>query len=496
MYLSTFGCANCPSASRRTPASRLPARPTRRRSTRCCIALRSGEGFIKITGEVGTGKTLLCRRFLATLGGRPSRPICPIPTCEPRTLMLALAEELGVELDKNADQYHLMKGSTGLLLEDAAERPVVSALTRPRPLPMESLESLRLLSNLETEKRKLLQLVLFGQPELDERLADPSVRQIAAADFLPLPPRRPDCPTRCLIPGPSPACRGLSRHGGTGTLPNEVRPLPPERARSAWQPLALALVGVLAVAGWLHFAGITPPASVPARPQPATETLSAAPVAKETPHSLVPAAGTVTVAPVPASVTPAAADQLRLDVTLSRLPVAPPPAPARKPIEAVAKEPMPAAAGKLPAPPKAAEPPAKIAPAEPQGASGGIEKRPRIPISAPFRAAVLQRLTFHREAVSEYQAALRMLPQAGVWWMGLGISLEAEGRLRRGARGLQRAKATGALSVELSASSSRNSRQLQPPQAAGSAPPPSFPPVRRHAASARARTRSASLRWS
>ncbi len=78
-----------------------------------------------------------------------------------------------------------------------------------------------------------------------------------------------------------------------------------------------------------------------------------------------------------------------------------------------------------------------------------------------FRAAVLQRLTFHKEAVTEYQAALRMAPQAGVWWMGLGISLEAMGKQPEARDAYQRAKATGVLSVELAAFVEQKLRQLQ-----------------------------------
>src|SRR3990172_635203 len=87
------------------------------------IAVRNGEGFIKITGEVGTGKTLLCRRFLASINrdgnGAQSRFVTayiPNPYLEPRTLLLALAEEIGVRLEKDADQYHLLKSLTLALL--------------------------------------------------------------------------------------------------------------------------------------------------------------------------------------------------------------------------------------------------------------------------------------------------------------------------------------------------------------------------------------------
>lgn len=143
------------------------------------VAVKNGEGFIKITGEVGTGKTLLCRRFLATLDESYASAYIPNPYLEPRTLLLALAEELGVNLAKEDDQHHLIKGLTQALLNFAREgKSVVLCLDEAQAMPIESLEALRLLTNLETEKRKLLQVVLFGQPELDAKLAEESVRQL------------------------------------------------------------------------------------------------------------------------------------------------------------------------------------------------------------------------------------------------------------------------------------------------------------------------------
>lgn len=164
------------------------------------VAARNGEGFIKITGEVGNGKTLLCRKFLATLNqGRQSTTLIgtqdeavqaksgphfvtaylPNPYLEPRSLLLALADEFRMELDNNVDQHHLLKELTRALLNFAREgKRVLVCLDEAQAMPMESMEVLRLLTNLETEKRKLLQVVLFGQPELNERLRHNSVRQL------------------------------------------------------------------------------------------------------------------------------------------------------------------------------------------------------------------------------------------------------------------------------------------------------------------------------
>ena len=144
------------------------------------VAARNGEGFIKITGEVGTGKTLLCRKFMATLGEDFVTAYIPNPYLEPRTLMLALADELEITLDKDVDQHQLLKSITHRLMElAAADKRVLLCLDEAQAIPVESLEALRLLTNLETEKRKLLQIVLFGQPELNRKLALDSIRQLA-----------------------------------------------------------------------------------------------------------------------------------------------------------------------------------------------------------------------------------------------------------------------------------------------------------------------------
>jgi MSHA biogenesis protein MshM len=163
------------------------------------VAARNGEGFIKITGEVGNGKTLLCRKFISSLSqGKQATTLIgtqdassesagkhfvtaylPNPYLEPRSLLLALADEFRIELDPNVDQHILLKELTRALLNFAREgKRVLVCLDEAQAMPLESLEVLRLLTNLETEKRKLLQVVLFGQPELNERLRHNSIRQL------------------------------------------------------------------------------------------------------------------------------------------------------------------------------------------------------------------------------------------------------------------------------------------------------------------------------
>ena len=143
------------------------------------FAATNGEGFIKITGEVGTGKTLLCRKFLATLGEDWVPAYIPNPNINPRTLLFALAEELGCKPETHLDEHALMQAINGRLLEIAkAGRRAIVCIDEAQAMPIKTMETVRLLTNLETEKRKLLQVVLFGQPELDDKLALPEIRQL------------------------------------------------------------------------------------------------------------------------------------------------------------------------------------------------------------------------------------------------------------------------------------------------------------------------------
>lgn len=141
------------------------------------VALDTGEGFIKITGEVGTGKTMLCRRLLNELGGGYATAYIPSPVLAPQELLQAVAEELGV--DSTPGQGGLLKRIFQQLAGLAhCGRRLVLVLDEAQSMPPESLEILRLLSNFETETEKLLQIVLFGQPELDKLLSRPHLRQL------------------------------------------------------------------------------------------------------------------------------------------------------------------------------------------------------------------------------------------------------------------------------------------------------------------------------
>ena len=178
-YVSHFGLREPPFGITPDTSFFYPCRSSQEALNTLLVAIGNGEGFLKITGEVGTGKTLLCRTLMRTLDAHCVTAYIPNPSLEPRTFLLAVAEELSVAMEPGLDQHRLLRGITRMLLEHArAGKRVVLCMDESQAMPFETMETLRLLTNLETEKRKLLQVVLFGQPELDRRLASESIRQL------------------------------------------------------------------------------------------------------------------------------------------------------------------------------------------------------------------------------------------------------------------------------------------------------------------------------
>ena len=143
------------------------------------IALQNGEGFIKITGDVGTGKTMLCRKLLNELHAPFVSAYIPNPHITAAGLRMTIADEFGVSYARNPGQSRMLQQINEYLLSAAANnlKPVL-IIDEAQAMSIETLEALRLLTNLETEKQKLLQIVLFGQPELDVLLQKKSIRQL------------------------------------------------------------------------------------------------------------------------------------------------------------------------------------------------------------------------------------------------------------------------------------------------------------------------------
>ena len=177
LYLDHFGLLEPPFTLTPNTGYFLASPAHREALNLLLFALRSGEGFVKITGEVGTGKTLLCRKLMCQLGDGFVTAYVPHPPTSTEGLLAAVAEEmgLGVATDRNRTLRQL---SSRLIELDAAGRRAVLVIDEAHVLPEDALEAVRLLTNLETERQKLLQVVLFGQPELDRRLAQPSLRQL------------------------------------------------------------------------------------------------------------------------------------------------------------------------------------------------------------------------------------------------------------------------------------------------------------------------------
>lgn len=142
-------------------------------------AILTGEGIIKVVGEVGSGKTMLCRMLQDQLPETVENIYLANPSVAPEDILHVLAFELQLKLPKNADRIKVMQLLQDHLIKRHAEgKKVVIFVEEAQGMPIETLEEIRLLTNLETKQDKLLQIVLFGQPELDVNLNENKIRQL------------------------------------------------------------------------------------------------------------------------------------------------------------------------------------------------------------------------------------------------------------------------------------------------------------------------------
>jgi len=179
MYLEHFGLAEPP--FRITPHTEFFFAGAKRGATLEALvyAVTHDEGIVKVSGEVGSGKTMLCRVLMERLPDNVVTVYLANPTLSRDDMLFAIADELELELAGDLRMSAVVRAlQTRLIGLFSQGRQIVVLIDEAHAMPRETLEEIRLLSNLETSQHKLLQLVMFGQPELDDILAQPNMRQL------------------------------------------------------------------------------------------------------------------------------------------------------------------------------------------------------------------------------------------------------------------------------------------------------------------------------
>ncbi|MBI5784704.1 MAG: AAA family ATPase [Rhodocyclales bacterium] len=179
MYLEHFGLTEVP--FRITPHTEFFFAGANRGATLEALiyAIIHDEGIVKVSGEVGSGKTMLCRVLMERLPPHVVIVYLANPSLSRDDILFAIADDLDLKVPDNARTSAVVRTLHAKLIElHAAGRQVVVLIDEAHAMPIETLEEVRLLSNLETSHHKLLQLVMFGQPELDEILGRPDMRQL------------------------------------------------------------------------------------------------------------------------------------------------------------------------------------------------------------------------------------------------------------------------------------------------------------------------------
>lgn len=180
MYLDFFGLEREPFHITPDPDFLFPSPSHKEAFATVMYGVQQQKGFVVVTGEVGTGKTTILRAYLQKLKGSDIQPIYVFdPHLEFDELLEAILTELGAPPDSGATQFARLQWLRHYLIDAySAGRSVVLIIDEAQNMPVGTLEQLRVLTNLETTKDKLLQVLLVGQPELEEKLALHQLRQL------------------------------------------------------------------------------------------------------------------------------------------------------------------------------------------------------------------------------------------------------------------------------------------------------------------------------
>ncbi|MCC5828212.1 MAG: AAA family ATPase [Phycisphaeraceae bacterium] len=180
MYLDYYGLKIEPFSITPDPRFLYFTRRHREALDHILYGIQGRKGFIQITGEVGSGKTTLCRALLDRLDPPRYQTALILNPCLTELEMLrSILAELHLPARADEDRLTLLERLNAFLLEQARlDRDVILIIDEAQNMSLELLEQVRMLSNLETDQRKLLQIILVGQPELREKLDDPRLRQL------------------------------------------------------------------------------------------------------------------------------------------------------------------------------------------------------------------------------------------------------------------------------------------------------------------------------
>jgi len=178
VYLEYYGLKEPPFNITPNPRFLFYSAKHREAFNHLLYGIRERKGFVQLTGEVGAGKTTLCRALLEQLGPEFSTALILNPVLDAEQLVKAIAMELNLQV-KGLDRLETLAEINRFLLQQVEHhKDTVLIIDEAQDLTRELLEQVRLLSNLETDERKLLQIILMGQPELRDRLNDHSLRQL------------------------------------------------------------------------------------------------------------------------------------------------------------------------------------------------------------------------------------------------------------------------------------------------------------------------------